>query len=397
MLSWCCNRVVALDDDEVDRQLAGLRADFGSRHPDIDATFDEHFELVAHQLPDPAALSAARRALIGAFSTQEFAVEAAALFNPSMVAHPDQRGIAPGDLRFLMSARAVGEGHISCVVFRTGVITADGVVVDEPGRLLGTGRTSASLVSREFVREALAKDGTEHADPILRLLRRHFAVNHLDLAEVALHDHQDALLRAQHAIERIREIAAGHYRLTFAKNRAIAERVIYPTSAGERQGLEDVRLTRFVEESGTVSYLGTYTAFDGSHISPRMLRTKDFRVFEMTPLAGPAARDKGMALFPRAIGGMYFALARWDRESLCLASSDDRYVWDQRAVLAVPTRPWEVIQLGNCGPPIETPRWLAGSHPWRRRDAGLPDRCAAARSGGPEQGDRRAGRAAAGA
>jgi len=173
----------------------------------------------------------------------------------------------------------------------------------------------------------------------------------------------DREVPAQQAIERIREIAAGHYRLTFAKNRTITERVIYPTSAGERQGLEDVRLTRFVEKNGAVSYLGTYTAFDGSHISPRMLRTKDFRVFEMTPLAGAAALDKGMALFPRAVGGRYYALARWDRESLCLAVSDDRYVWDQHAVLAVPARPWEVIQLGNCGPPIETPRgWLVLTH-----------------------------------
>ena len=358
-------RVVALSDAEVTSTLSAVRSSFGARHRDLDGVFAEHFKLVAHQLPNPEDLSADRRLLIGAYSTQEYAVEAAALFNPSMVASPDQTGVADGELRFVMSLRAVGEGHISCIEFRTGIIGPSGVRIDEPGSHLGAGYASESLVSREFVRDALALDGvTVQADRLLNLLRDHFSANHVDEAALALkHDKQAKGGRSRTVADRVRDIAAGHYRLSFSEDRAISERVIYPTSSGERQGLEDLRLTRFVENSGGVSYLGTYTAFDGARIAPRLLRTKDFRVFDMIPLVGPAAKDKGMALFPRAVGGDYYAIARWDRESLCLASSHDGYGWEKARVLQIPARPWELIQLGNCGAPIETPEgWLVLTH-----------------------------------
>ncbi|WP_330250386.1 glycoside hydrolase family 130 protein [Nocardia sp. NBC_00565] len=296
------DRVLALADADILAGLASVRTRFGDRHRDIDATFAEHAALVEHLLPRTATLTPERRQLIGAYFTQEYAVEAAALFNPSIVAHPDQSGLAAGELRFVMSMRALGEGHLSSIEFRTGVLAQhDSLRFDEPSPFLDIGRVAAST--------------------------------------------------------------AGDYTVTFPADRPLSERVIFPQTSAESRGIEDARLTRFTEVDGAVTYYATYTAFDGAHIAPRLLRTNDFDTFVSARLAGSGAEDKGMALFPRRVDNRYLMLSRWDRESISVVSSADTRVWRAPVTVYRPTQPWELIQLGNCGPPIETPDgWLVLTH-----------------------------------
>jgi len=358
-------RVLAMTDEEVSDTLAWTVRRFTDRHHDLQATFATHFALVAHRLPALTNASAERRDLIGAYCTQEYSVEAAALFNPSIVAHPDQSGLAAGDLRFVMSVRAVGEGHISSVEFRTGVLSPpEGVRIDHPGRHLSTGRAAPAPVAREFLRAALAERAdAAGADHVLGLLPDQFDATELDavLASVG----RDSLTRGSTdaIVARIRWIASCNYRLHFPGDRPLSERLIFPTSPDESHGIEDARFTRFTDDDGSVRYFATYTAFDGSRVAPRLLQTDDFQTFEMTQLAGPAAKDKGMALFPRRVGGQYVALSRSDRESIGLARSTDAHDWGDVSTLQSPELPWELIQLGNCGPPIETADgWLVLTH-----------------------------------
>jgi predicted GH43/DUF377 family glycosyl hydrolase len=358
-------RVLAMTDEEVSVTLAATVRRFTDRHYDLHATFAENFALVAHRLPKKAHGSAARRDLIGAYCTQEYSVEAAALFNPSMVAHPDQTGLAAGDLRFIMSVRAVGEGHISSIEFRTGVVdSANGVRFDNPGRHLVAGRSVPATMSRDFLSDALAEGAdADTAEHILSLLPDQFNSAHLDAALAVVE--RDKLTRGSAAaiIERIRWIVSCNYQLHFSADRPLSERVIYPTSADESHGIEDARFTRFTEADGRISYYATYTAYDGSRVAPHLLHTNDFQTFDITQLIGPAAKNKGMALFPRRVQGQYLALSRWDRESIGIASSPDGRSWGTAVTVQAPEQPWELIQLGNCGSPIETTEgWLVLTH-----------------------------------
>jgi predicted GH43/DUF377 family glycosyl hydrolase len=358
-------RVLAMSDEEVAATLAATVERFASRHHDLPATFIENFELVVHRLPELAGASADRRNLIGAYCTQEYSVEAAALFNPSIVPHPDQAGLAAGELRFVMSVRAVGEGHISSIGFRTGVLgRSDSVRFDEPGSQLIEGRTLPTTMSRAFLRGALAEradSGT--ADHVLSLLPAQFMATDLDAALASVE--RDRLTRgsARAIVEKIRWIASCNYRLQFPADRPLAQRVISPTGPDESKGVEDARFTQFTEDDGKINYFATYTAYDGSHVEPHLLQTHDFDTFDITQLNGSAAKNKGMALFPRRVGGRYLALTRWDRENIGVASSTDTRTWNGAVTVQAPSQPWELIQLGNCGSPLETPEgWLVLTH-----------------------------------
>jgi predicted GH43/DUF377 family glycosyl hydrolase len=361
-------RILALPDDEVVRALASILSAFNGRHADLRATFREHFELVSHRLPEApgdAEFTDDRIDLVGAYLTQEFAIEGAALFNPSIVAHPDQSGCGEGELRFIMSARAVGEGHLSSVEFRTGILGPDDALnVDEPGRHLTTGRSTPLPMSATLLRASLDQHGDAiAAESILRLLPATFTSADLDevLALSALdspgRDGNDALL------ERIRRTAATMYRLAFPEARELSERVIVPHSSAESHGIEDVRFVSFDDRDGRTTYFGTYTAFDGERIAPHLLQTDDFLTFSAGPMIGPAAQNKGMALFPRRISGDMWSLSRWDRENISVARSADGVVWGSAQVVATPHRPWDLIQLGACSSPVETPEgWLVLTH-----------------------------------
>lgn len=353
-------RVLAMSDEHVLTTLKSVLYQFSDRHRDVSAIFSEHFGLVRHRIK--GALPVGPRAqLIGACFTQEYAVEAAALFNPSIVAHPDQSALRPGELRFVMSLRAVGEGHTSSIEFRTGVIGPDGSLnVDEPAPYLEVGRFGPAPLSRELIRAMLDDETSSY---VLSLLPAEFDLAVLESALASVG--RDRLTRASTdaLIDRIRQIAAGGYRLEFDADIPLSARTIFPSTEGESHGIEDARFARFVEDDGTVSYYATYTAFDGERVSPRLMRTHDFTTFEVSQLAGQSAQDKGMALFPRRIDGSYWMLSRWDRENVSVARSDDLRIWGDATTIHRPTEPWEVIQLGNCGSPIETEAgWLVLTH-----------------------------------
>ncbi len=359
-------RVLALSEAEVDAQLVALTAAFGPRHRDLEVTWDTHFGLLRHRLAGIGRLSADRRRLVGAYFTQEYSLEGAALLNPSMVAHPDQSGLAPGSTRFVMSVRAVGEGHVSSVELRTGVVDADDeVVLDPPPAVAVLPFTRTGTYSREAFRRRLDDLGGDHdnSDFVLDALPPVFARPDLDLALRELRDQRLTRGAAVRTVERLEWIAACTYEADFPDGSSIQERVLTPHSPAESRGLEDVRLVRFTGPDDAPQYLGTYTAYDGRDISMQLVRTRDFRTFTTAPLSGPGGRNKGLALFPRQVGGRYLAMSRADRENNAVAASDDLLHWAEPVVVQRPVRGWELVQLGNCGPPIETDAgWLVLTH-----------------------------------
>jgi predicted GH43/DUF377 family glycosyl hydrolase len=360
------DRILALSDEEVAATLEATLAAFAGRHRQFETILEEHFDLVAHRLGARIDLSEERRLLIGAYFTNEYAVEGAALFNPSIVLHPDQGQVGLGEARIILSLRAVGEGHLSCIEFRTGVIDADSQVrIDDPGSVLVSGRARPSVYERELFRGKLAElgEGGESAAFVLDSLPERFTPVELELALADLGDQILTRTTALETIEHIRRVAASNYDIVFPGDSAIGERVLWPRGPTESHGMEDARFVRFVDDDGSITYYGTYTAFDGVHVAPQLLETTDFREFRITQLTGPAARNKGMALFPRRIGARYVALSRWDRESNAIVASDNCRSWGAAATLQSPQRPWELLQLGNCGSPLETTDgWLVLTH-----------------------------------
>jgi predicted GH43/DUF377 family glycosyl hydrolase len=359
-------RILALSDEEVRAALDAVLRDFEGRHRRFRATLEDNFDVVAHRLGGGAPLSAERRLLVGATFTSEYSIEAAALCNPSIVLDPDQRGAAPGEARFVMSLRGIGEGHVSCIEFRTGVVGAEGGVrLDDPGPYVIAGEWAAPIYERELFRGKLTESGAngESAAFVLDSLPARFAPDQLEAALARLEAQVVTHSGVRETVDHVRGVAASNYDTEFPADSAIAERVLLPTGPAESHGMEDARFVRFVDDDGTVTYFATYTAFDGVHVAPQLLETADFRRFRVTQLTGPAATNKGLALFPRRVGGRYVALSRWDRERNAVVFSDDCRSWETAATLQSPERAWELLQLGNCGSPVETPEgWLVLTH-----------------------------------
>ncbi len=360
------DRVLEMDEQDVRRVLAATLDSFGARHRNLAATLESRFGLVEHRLDSPAEVSRERRLLIGAYFTREYAVEAAALFNPSMVSHVSQAGLPVGSTRFVMSVRGVGEGHISSIGFRSGTIDAsDMVVFDDMSPTTVLANRVPTTYSRTVFEQQLVELGGDQssADYVMAVLPPTFSRGHLDSALCRLDDQGLTRGSAARTVDQLEWIAACNYSTMFPVDSSLQERVIYPGSPAESHGLEDVRLVRFTEPDGTIDYRGTYTAFDGARVVPQSLRTTDFRTFHVSQFSGPAAKDKGMALFPRRVDGQYLALSRWDRENNALAMSADMLHWVEIGTLQSPRQPWEHVQLGNCGPPIETKAgWLVLTH-----------------------------------
>jgi predicted GH43/DUF377 family glycosyl hydrolase len=357
------DRILMLDDDEVGLAMASIDDRFVDRHPSLHATFDRHAERAGYERDPATDEMSARRLLVGAAFTHEYAVEGAALCNPSIVAHPVQPG--NGDLAFVMSVRGIGEGHVSSIGFRTGVVCATGAIrLDTPGSLPRTGDTTAGVHDRGVLHRELAQlhDDHENAAYVLDALPEHFDDTQL-LGRIAA-------LRADAAIRRHTSMTIAHledlvgcsYTVGFAADSELSERVLWPHSPTECHGMEDARFVEITDDSGP-RYCATYTAFDGAGIKQSLLTTDDFVTFAVSPMAGNAARGKGLALFPRQIDGRYAALTRADRETNSIAYSDDMRCWDSTHVVQRPRRAWEVLQLGNCGSPIETSDgWLVLTH-----------------------------------
>jgi predicted GH43/DUF377 family glycosyl hydrolase len=359
-------RVMNLTEDEAERLAAGLVRDFGGRHHDYQELLRRHASIVSAHVEEARELTAARTLLLGATFTAEYATEGAALCNPSAVLGPDQNGLRAGQARLAVSVRAIGEGHISSIGFCSAVVGPGAQWSFEP-RLLPVcvAATTPASWRREHLRAVLADQGylDELAEAILYALPVEF--DGVDLEKALAEAHRDLLTRSGSAatVDLLRTVVSSAYNASFADDSDLGSRILSPAADEESNGMEDARFTRFTDDDGTVEYRATYTAYDGRRIAPRLLSSPDLRVFRAHRLAGPAARNKGMALFPRTVGGKHLALCRSDGESTSLASSPDGYVWDPPVLLREPSAPWEMLQVGNCGPPIETSQgWLVLTH-----------------------------------
>jgi predicted GH43/DUF377 family glycosyl hydrolase len=359
-------RVLALDEDEVRASLDDVVARFDGRHRDLVGTFRRHAREVADRVDPASDLSDARMLLLGAVFTNEYAIEGAALCNPSMVAHPDQAGTAEGSLRFVMSVRGIGEGHRSSIGFRTGVVDgAGGVTIDDPAPLASVGPVVPTLLDGAVMRSELRRlhGSGEAADYVLDALGDQFTRADLDEQVDKLLTHRRTRGRAAETISLIRTIADRTYGVEFDDGIPLSERVLWPAMSAEGAGMEDARFVRFIDDDGSVTFYASYTAYSGSHISQQLLDTEDFRMFTSTPMVGRAAANKGLALFPRRIRGRFAAMCRSDRESNSIAYSDHPFEWTESVSCQQPARAWEALQLGNCGPPIETEAgWLVLTH-----------------------------------
>ncbi len=361
-------RLMSLSEDEVDTLLEQVTVEFGDRHMHFRHYFEERFEEVQHLMLTDEALSDARRQLIGSYFTMEYSLESAALFNPSMVWHPNQTGLQKGEKRFVLSLRATGEGHLSSITFRSGIIDAKNVItMDSYSRYV----TAPQLVPDAFYEKALFTTKlremgvwTNYADEILSVYDEHFTLDELKhrLAEMKQHD-RTRYKENEHTADHVFMLAQVNYTVAYAPDTNISERVIFPHSPSETNGIEDARFVQFTEESGKVIYYATYSAYDGKVVLSQLLETEDFMRFEAFTLNGSEVQNKGMALFPRRINGMYAMISRQDNENIFIMFSEEPHFWHSKQILLKPTYPWEYVQLGNCGSPIELDEgWLVLSH-----------------------------------
>ena len=359
-------RILALTDDDVRSALDDVIVRFDGRHRDLAGTFRRHAHELADRLDPTIKLSEARMLLLGATFTSEYTIEGAALCNPSIVAHPDQTGTAAGSVRFVMSVRGIGEGHRSSIGFRTGVVDAAGRArIDEPAPFAVTGRVSGTLLDTAVFRGELGRLGNagEAANYVFDALDDRFTRSDLDERLDNLRAHLSTRGHGELTVAQIRTIADRFYAVEFPSDATLSERVLWPAMEAEQAGMEDARFVRFVDDDSSITYYATYTAYSGSHISQQLLETKDFRSFTSGPLVGKAAANKGLALFPRRINGRYAAMSRSDRETNTVAFADHLGVWSSASPCQQPTESWEALQLGNCGPPIETDAgWLVLTH-----------------------------------
>ena len=363
-----CAQVMALSDREVHALVEQVQAEFGERHLKIREYLKRRFDYVRHALRAARQVSEERQLLLGAYFTHEYALEAAALFNPSIVPHPDQSDLPPGSLRFILSLRATGEGHISSITFRTGLLGADGeITINPPTRycLEPTQAPNASYEKRLFGRKlqelGLAGDLSRQA---LDGLGDSFTLEELRVAvSLAVKRLRARNQESGAAARKTLMLALSNYEVQFAPDSRLSERVLFPSSPSQRNGIEDARFVLFKNDDGTRTYFATYTAYDGKMILPQFIETPDFLHFKFITLNGSAVQNKGMALFPRKINGLYAMLSRQDYENIYLMFSDHLHFWNSAQLVLKPKFPWEFIQLGNCGSPIETESgWLVLSH-----------------------------------
>ena len=353
------DRVLRMPRQEIDMALELLEKRFSNRHRQLDQLWEQHLATVTEIVPELAEITdGAVRQILGATFTHEYSIEAAALTNPSIV--------AVGDSDFVLSLRAIGEGHISSIEFRTGRISADGIIsVDDPTPYARPGHRKEILHQRHTFASKLAEMDAEDqvADMVLDLLPEEFGYAEMAaaVARVGAWDRVHPL-QAETTFHLFNWLATSNYELVF-NGEELSERVLFPAGPADSGGMEDARFVRFTEDDGTTVFYATYTAFDGFRILPQMIATGDFNKFRVSTLHGACAQNKGMALFPRQVNGNYLALGRHDQINLHLLWSDDVWQWNNAQRLATPTELWESIQIGNCGSPIETKEgWLVITH-----------------------------------
>ncbi len=361
-------RVLSLDESEACTLLETVLHEFSHRHRYFRESLERNFERVAGFVPDVDQMSKQRRLLIGTYFTAEYSVEAAALFNPSIVQVENQETDPEGACRFVMSFRAIGEGHISSIEFRSGIIDSNNdIFFDALSDYVETPEIHPNpsydqCLFRLKLQEMGASNAVTHQ--LLNRLPDNFTFNDLQgkIAEIQ-NNGQFLSQQKTDAIDMAMWLAQSNYEILFRKDHPISERVIFPVSESERKGIEDARFVRFVDNDGTVTYYATYTAYNGETILPQLIETCDFLSFKHITLNGVQVQGKGMALFPRKIHDKYVMLSRQDGENNAIMFSDNLHFWQQAQILQEPEFPYEFIQMGNSGSPIETPEgWLVVTH-----------------------------------
>lgn len=364
---WVFERVSELPEANVEALLQVVLEKFTHRHEGIERVLEEHYQIAADMVGSRDAISENRRRLLGSYFTMEYAVASVALFNPSIVPHPNQDGVPDGGLRFIMSLRAVGEGHVSSIVFRTGVIQPDrSIQLDPSGPRPRRARLSPDqFYNRPLFRRKLHELAVDRSavELVLSGLPDRFTLLELEHAVSQARQKESEALRLEETIECIRWLARENYQLRLADDADISQMVIFPRSDNENRGIEDLRMVRFVDEDGSVTYFGTYSAYNGYRVLPQLLETSDLHHIRIHTLNGACVQNKGMALFPRKIDGHYVMCSRIDGVNMYIMYSDMPQFWESAERLRAPKHPWEFMQIGNCGSPIETPAgWLLLTH-----------------------------------
>lgn len=362
-------KILQMQPNDALALLRQIFDEFSLRYKNIQSIFIKHFELIRHLLTEneQLSLSEEKKLLIGSYFTMEYSIEAAALFNPSIVEDPDQRGAGAGQKKVIISFRATGESHISSIVFKQGLLDENAMIHFEPaGRFISEGlviqqKRDNKIDFKDLLGQIALPENM--GSDILNHLPEQFSYKEIE----------GVLKNALSPIESVSEkkkvrydilsMVNTSYELHFPDDSLLSERVIFPVTRTEKNGIEDARFVKFAEDDGTFTYIATYTAYDGSFILPQLIITTDFRHFKIAALHGKAAINKNLALFPRKINGQYAMLARIDGMNNYIMFSDDIYSWEEAALLQQPKYPWEFIQIGNAGSPIETEKgWLVITH-----------------------------------
>lgn len=366
-------KVLAMTDNEVNSELSQVLRGYSKRHRNISKIFERHYNKLSHLFNKMDIkqddLNISRKALIGSYFTMEYSIECAAFFNPSIVEDPDQSEVGPDEKRVIFSFRATGEGHISSLVFRSVIIDKNNNLHVEPaGKMLAEADNIRINVYNKtnFMRKLDEMQKFNNKVPpalVLDKLNDNFTFDDLKKCVEETRKAIPMSMMSELYFNQMMWLASSHYEIDFSLDSAISERVIFPVSEAERNGIEDARFVKFTEDNGGAAYYATYTAYDGITILPKLLETKNFYHFKILPIHGEIARNKGMALFPRKINGKYAMLCRIDGVNNYIAYSDNIIIWREAKLIQEPKYPWELVQVGNCGSPIETDEgWLVITH-----------------------------------
>jgi predicted GH43/DUF377 family glycosyl hydrolase len=365
-------KVLDIPDEEAKTALSQVLRGYSKRHRSISKIFENHFNRLSHVLGEmninPEDIAEHMKILIGSYFTKEYSIESAAFFNPSIIEAPDQSELHVGEKRVILSFRATGEGHISSIVFRSGILDKYSDLLIEPvGRMLDEAENIKRHIYNKtaFTTELneLQDNNKSISSKVFSKLGENFTYGELARSVKETKQELELSTSKERQLNQILWLASSHYEIKFSLDTAISERVIFPVSANERNGIEDARFVKFINDNGEAIYYATYTAYDGLSILPKLIETKDFYHFIIKPINGEIGRNKGMALFPRKINGKYAMLCRIDGVNNYIAFSDDINIWHEAKLIQEPKYPWEFVQIGNCGSPIETSEgWLVLTH-----------------------------------
>ncbi|MGM0439644.1 MAG: glycoside hydrolase family 130 protein [Chlamydiota bacterium] len=372
------DRILSLSEQEVEKHLADVMERFNHRHRDINKIFIKNFMSTTKEHDygiRQGEISYKRMLLMGSYFTMEYSFESSAYFNPSIVEHPDQSGLEEGEIRVILAFRAVGEGHISSITFIDGILDKDNElrcsykksnsILDKNTYVEVPETIKRAVYNKEQFIEKLEEVNIPKGiiDAVDEKLDDQFIYGYLVKAIIELNADPAFPQHYKEILDTVKWVAKSHYEITFSRDTALTERVIFPVSYSESKGIEDARFVKFVDDDGSFKYYATYTAYNGFTILPKLLETKDFIHFKISPIHGKHVQNKGLALFPRKVNGQYVMLCRIDGVNNYVMFSDDVHVWGEVTKIQEPKYPWEFVQVGNCGSPVETDEgWLFITH-----------------------------------